>query len=155
MRSPVTKTGDDGTTMVPNLGRVAKSHPLVAALGEVDELQAMLLFAANVAEPPYAALLREFAQHLFFVGGVLCKHEQSEADCVAALSVLEAHLQALPEGPEGFSLPPEEEARVRLNLVRTVCRRAERAVCAAGFAGSCAMVYLNRLSDLLYLVSYA
>lgn len=155
MRRPTTKTGDDGTTMVPNLGRVVKCHPLVAALGEVDELQAVLLLAASGAQPSCAVLLRELAQQLFLVEGVLCKNEQSETDCAAAVLSLEAHLQQQPQGPSGFALPSQDNTQIRLNLARTVCRRAERAVCAAGFSGSSAMIYLNRLSDLLYLVSFA
>lgn len=155
MHRPTTKTGDDGTTMVPNLGRVEKCHPLVTALGEVDELQAVLLLAASGAQSSCAALLRELAQQLFLVEGALCKNEQSETGCAAAVLVLEAELQQQPLGPNGFVLPSQDVTQVQLNFARTVCRRAERAVCAAGFAGSSAMIYLNRLSDLLYLVSFA
>ena len=169
-----TRTGDDGTTALFGGGRVAKSHPRIAAYGTVDEANAALgmaraaLAAAAGAEPSAAdlradALLGRLQDELFVLGGDLATPDETtypvpriEAGHVARL---EAEIDALTGdlAPlKHFVLPGGTPAAAAVHLARTVARRAERLVvetAALEEVSADALHYLNRLSDLLFTLS--
>lgn len=154
-----TRTGDAGETGLGDGSRVPKDHPRVAALGEVDELNSALglLLAEELPQEVRDALAE--AQHdLLDLGGELSipGHALLEPARVQFLEKLllswNANLPPLKE----FILPGGSRAAAAAHLARTVCRRAERSVVALGrkeaVAGP-ARQYLNRLSDLLFVVA--
>lgn len=152
-----TRTGDGGETGLGNGARVAKDHPRVAALGEVDELNSAigLLLAEEV--PPDARDVFERVQHdLFDLGGELSIPGHAllrEAQVEALDAVLERWNADLPPLKE-FILPGGTRAAAAAHLARAICRRAERSVVALGRkepVGDVARRYLNRLSDLLFI----
>lgn len=162
-----TRRGDSGETDLFGSGRVPKDHLRVEAYGAVDELNATLgLCAATTPESE----LREFVQSLqcglFELGAYLATpearhretmkmHEPSEA----AIAALEARIDAFEaELPplERFVLPGGTLSAAHFHLARTVCRRAERLAVALDRAESLApsaVMYLNRLSDLLFVLA--
>ncbi len=157
----VTRTGDDGTTGLANGDRRAKNDVRIVAMGEVDELNAVLGVAISRLDGgELQELLFEIQHDLFDVGAELCqpgKHLLAD-DYVAALDASIAELNAdLPELTE-FILPGGSPAVAALQHARTVCRRAERALVALGDAESlnpATRRYFNRLSDLLFIVARA
>ena len=158
-----TKSGDAGDTGLGDGTRVPKDHPRVAAYGEVDELNAVLGLAVLHA-PADADLLRSIQNDLFDVGADLCVPGTDPA----ALRVTAAQAERLERAIDrvndrlqplrSFVLPGGSAAAAWLHLARTVCRRAERAVVALGHAEAVnpqAVVDLNRLSDLLFVLARA
>ena len=155
-----TRTGDDGSTGLGDGQRVSKHHPRVEAFGTVDEANSaigVVLASADVPEAVRACLL-EVQHDLFDLGGELCMPGYNAIDAgfverlEEALDALNAPLPPLKE----FILPGGSPAAAACHLARTVCRRAERRVWA--LAGSEAvnphgLRYLNRLSDLLFVVA--
>jgi cob(I)alamin adenosyltransferase len=163
-----TRGGDQGETGLVGGQRVSKSSPRVAAYGEVDELNAVLGVAAvEVREEPCAKLLAEVQRILFDLGAELATPPGSEssrgtpalgpepsAALESAIDVLTAKLPAL----RHFILPGGSRAGAALHHARTVCRRAERAVVALSAAEPVnpqSIVYLNRLSDYLFVLARA
>lgn len=154
-----TKTGDGGTTGLGDGSRVPKTHPRIAAIGEVDELNCVvgLLLTETLSDQ-----LREFlvdVQHdLFDLGGELSIPGYTaigEAH-VARLEALSESLNAELPMLKDFILPGGSRAAAYTHLVRTVCRRAERAVlvlAASETVSDYARVYLNRLSDLAFVLA--
>src|SRR5262245_57092287 len=151
-----TRTGDAGETGLGDGKRVAKDHPRVAALGEVDELNSALgLVLAEDLPPEIRDALGEVQQDLLDLGGELSipGHSLLKAERVA---VLEAHTEkwnAELAPLKEFILPGGSRAAAAAHLARTVCRRAERAVVALARkepVSEAARRYLNRLSDLLF-----
>ncbi len=156
-----TKSGDGGETGLGDGTRVAKDHPRVAACGEVDELNAVLGLAVLHA-PADAALLRSVQNDLFDVGADLCVPTGDGLRVTAAQAErLERAIDRVNERLEplrSFILPGGSAAAAWLHLARTVCRRAERAVVALAHAEPVnpqAPIYLNRLSDLLFVLARA
>lgn len=160
-----TKTGDDGETGLFGGGRVAKDHPRVTAYGEVDELNAALgLVLACTPEDFEAAALEAIQRDLFAIGGQLAtpdpkkvakaiqKAELSDdriPELEAAIDRADTELPPL----NAFILPGGTAKAAALHHARTVCRRAERRVVAMASQDSVPpdiIVYLNRLSDLLF-----
>ncbi len=157
-----TRTGDDGTTGLFGGGRVKKSDPRVEAYGTVDELNATLGVArASLLEPTTDALLGEVQVDLFVLGAELAcvpgkedklsmrlLGEEDAARLEQAIDASEAELPAL----RSFVLPGGSPQAASLHVARTVCRRAERALLAVEGATVRRelVVYLNRLSDLLF-----
>ncbi len=162
-----TKSGDGGETGLGDGSRVAKDASRVAAFGEVDELNATLgLVTANSPDCPESALLRVIQNDLFDVGADLCVPQAEGEEVGKALRVvpaqyerLEKAIDRLNEGLEplrSFILPGGTPAAAWLHLARTVCRRAERAVVTlmrAEKVNTHAMIYLNRLSDFLFVLA--
>jgi cob(I)alamin adenosyltransferase len=164
-----TKSGDAGETGLGDGTRVAKDHPRVAAYGEVDELNAVLgLFTAHCPDGPEVALVRAIQNDLFDLGADLCvpAPKGDEADhglrmtdaqstrLETAIDRVNERLQPL----NSFILPGGSAAAAWLHLARTVCRRAERAVITLTHSepvNTQAVVYLNRLSDLLFVLARA
>jgi cob(I)alamin adenosyltransferase len=153
-----TRTGDDGSTGLADGSRVAKDAPRVAALGDVDELNAVLamVLAWGPGEAVTASLQR-VQQELFDLGGELGLGRGSGI-ARGAVARLEAEIDTfnreLPPLKE-FVLPGGGQAAASCHLARAVCRRAERAVVALArveSVGTAPLPYLNRLSDLLFVL---
>jgi cob(I)alamin adenosyltransferase len=159
-----TKTGDAGETGLFGGGRVPKSHPRVEAYGAVDELNAVLGWAASaVRADSLGDALRRVQPDLFAIGAHLATPavEGRKAPELPPLphdriAVLESWIDtAEAELPElrSFILPGGSPGGAALHVARTVCRRAERRVVELALAEAVAeliLVYLNRLSDLLF-----
>jgi cob(I)alamin adenosyltransferase len=161
-----TKTGDQGETGLGDGTRVAKDHPRVAAYGEVDELNAVLGLVIAAAGQEHAAMLRGIQNDLFDVGADLCVPQPADEPARAKLRVrpeqaqrLEAaidRLNAPLEPLRSFVLPGGSAAAAWCHFARTVCRRAERDVVSLAAAEPInpqIVIYLNRLSDLLFVLA--
>ena len=153
-----TRTGDKGETGLGDGTRVAKDSARIQALGDIDELNSSIgvLLAEAMPAKLRAALLQ--VQHdLFDLGGEVCipGHTMiTEAQVAHLDGLLETYNKRLPALKE-FILPGGTRAAALAHLSRTVCRRAERSVVALGRAepvGERARQYLNRLSDLLFVL---
>jgi cob(I)alamin adenosyltransferase len=160
-----TRTGDAGETGLFGGGRVPKDHPRVAAYGDVDELNAELGVVRATAPPDFFdAELEAIQRDLFAIGGHLATpdpHKVRTALEKAALGpertaaferLIDAAERELPP-LKRFILPGGTAKAAALHAARTVCRRAERSVVALSRESDVApafLVYLNRLSDLLF-----
>jgi cob(I)alamin adenosyltransferase len=159
-----TKTGDDGTTGLGDGTRVAKDSARVCAYGTVDEANSAigLLLATPFTDDSIAHEIRDLlttVQHqLFDLGGELCIPGHAaimEADVVALEQHLDRHNEHLPPLKD-FILPGGGEAAARCHLARTIVRRAEREVVTLSHHDAVrpeAIRYLNRLSDLLFVLA--
>ncbi|MFZ5549798.1 MAG: cob(I)yrinic acid a,c-diamide adenosyltransferase [Pseudomonadota bacterium] len=154
-----TRTGDDGTTGLGDGQRVPKSHLRIAAMGDVDELNSQL--GVLLAEPLPAdvrELLVTIQHELFNLGGELSipGYELLKADAVLRLDEALAHYNAaLPRLAE-FILPAGTRSAAIAHVGRTIARRAERAVVALAASeavNAAPRQYLNRLSDLLFVLA--
>jgi cob(I)alamin adenosyltransferase len=162
-----TKTGDRGETGLGDGTRVAKDHPRVAAYGDVDELNAVLgLLIAHAGDWTEAPLLRDIQNDLFDVGADLCAPQPPDEPAGARLRVqpgqafrLEAAIDRLNAGLQpltSFVLPGGSATSAWCQLARTVCRRAERQAVRLSRAENInpqVVIYLNRLSDLLFVLA--
>jgi cob(I)alamin adenosyltransferase len=161
-----TRTGDDGETSLGGGQRVPKDAARVAAVGTVDELNAALGVAlAHGLCPRLAEALPALQNELFHLGADLCFLEedktrlrlpQIEPRHVERLERLIDELNAAVGPLENFILPGGSIGAAHLHLARTICRRAERAVVALARhepIGPLALRYLNRLSDLLFVMA--
>jgi len=156
-----TRTGDAGTTALANGQRVPKTHPRIEALGTVDELNSLLGILIAQLEPEHALhnLLTPLQHDLFDLGGELAVADESYQVITAeVVTTLEAQLdelnQTLPPLKE-FILPGGSIAAAQCQLARSVCRRAERRMVELGhdeYINPQAAAYLNRLSDLLFVI---
>ena len=163
-----TKTGDAGETSLFDGTRVPKTHPRVVAYGEVDELQAALgVSAASGLPPVLAEMIVPIQRDLFALGARLADPAHRIAPRVSKVVISNESVERL----EGWidrlesELPPLRHfilsggspGGALLHLARTVCRRAERAVLALGSDAiePIVLVYLNRLSDLLFVMARA
>ncbi|MCS7015018.1 MAG: cob(I)yrinic acid a,c-diamide adenosyltransferase [Gemmatales bacterium] len=160
-----TRTGDQGETSLGDGRRVVKSHPRVEAYGEVDELNSVLgLLLAHAPQQSEAELIRRIQNDLFDVGADLCC--PSAEDDRPRLRVQPIQVQWLEEQIDrlnsrlrpltSFVLPGGGIAGAWCHLARTVCRRAERAVVRLSqqeAINSQVLSYLNRLSDLLFVLA--
>ena len=154
-----TRTGDDGTTGLGDGSRVPKDSLRVAALGDVDELNSTI--GLLITEPLPEAVreaLTDIQHDLFDLGGELCipgYENVSDAQVARLDALLATHNATLPRLEE-FILPGGSRPAAIAHVARTVCRRAERAVVALGAAETvrpACRQYLNRLSDLLFVLS--
>jgi cob(I)alamin adenosyltransferase len=157
-----TRTGDRGDTHLGDLSRVRKTDPLVEAFGAVDELNAAvgLARAAGAGGP-----LERVQNDLFDVGADLSVPFEPDDGKLRAtqaqVDALESDCDAANESLaplKSFILPGGTEAAARLHLARAVCRRAEREAIRAAAerpVNPLALVYLNRLSDLLFVLARA
>jgi cob(I)alamin adenosyltransferase len=158
-----TRLGDDGETHLGDMSRVPKTHPRIEAYGTVDELNAQLGVALATPGLPerFAGWLRRVQNDLFDVGADLSvphggdrsrlrvRPEQT-AWLEAACDEVNAELEPL----RSFVLPGGTPVAAQLHVGRTVCRRAERRTIACGEEVNEECVrYLNRLSDLLFILS--
>lgn len=163
-----TRTGDEGDTGLFGGGRVAKDHPRVEAYGEIDELNASLGMARSVEMMPRIdEVLAPIQRDLFAIGALLAtpdlKKMQEQlakarisderiAQLEQSIDNGEAELEPL----KAFIMPGGTPKAAALHVARTVCRRAERAVVRLQHeveVPQVVIVYLNRLSDLLFVLA--
>jgi cob(I)alamin adenosyltransferase len=160
-----TRTGDAGETALFGGGRVTKDHPRVAAYGDVDELNSVIGLA-RATEPRdfFDAMLEEIQRDLFAIGGHLATPDPEKVAKALEKATLsqervEAFERAIDEADgelpplRAFVLPAGTPKAAALHVARTACRRAERNVVHLAVQESVPelfMVYLNRLSDLLF-----
>ena len=163
-----TKTGDSGQTSLFDNTRVSKADPRVDAYGEVDELNACLGAALSAGFPEdLATELRAIQKDLFALGARLADPSERIADRITKVVVADTDIARL-EGVidrldeelpalRRFILPGGVPGAALLHLARTVCRRAERRVIGLGpnAVEPNVVVYLNRLSDLLFTMARA
>jgi cob(I)alamin adenosyltransferase len=165
-----TKLGDDGETHLGDMSRVSKLHPRVEAYGTVDELNAVIgvtLLAPGMPER-FAAWLRRVQNDLLDVGADLSVPTPAPssgeerprlrvgADYTQWLEQACDEVNATLEPLRSFVIPGGTLAAAHLHVARTVCRRAERRVIAVGAEVNPEVVrYLNRLSDLLFILGRA
>ncbi|HMJ01522.1 MAG TPA: cob(I)yrinic acid a,c-diamide adenosyltransferase [Conexibacter sp.] len=158
-----TRLGDAGETHLGDMSRVPKTHPRIEAYGTVDELNAQLGVALTLAGMPerYVPWLRQVQNDLFDVGADLAVPHGGDR---ARLRVSGEQTRWLEErcdevnatlpALKSFVIPGGSPAAAQLHVCRTVCRRAERAAIACGEElGEEVVRYLNRLSDLLFILS--
>ncbi len=154
-----TKTGDDGTTGQGDGQRVPKDHLRVQAMGDVDELNSQL--GVLLAEPLPAdvrELLVVIQHELFNLGGELSipGYTLLKVDAVLRLDEALAHYNAHLPRLQEFILPAGTRSAALAHVARTIARRAERAVVALAAAeaiNEAPRHYLNRLSDLLFVLA--
>jgi cob(I)alamin adenosyltransferase len=162
-----TRTGDEGNTRLADNSPVPKSHIRVEAYGTVDELNAVLgLVVACGVQPANAQVLQRVQNELFDLGADLAYPQAEEEAPCPVLRVTEAQVRRLEEEIDqlntslsslhSFVLPGGSRGAAWLHLGRTVCRRAERR--AWELAGQTpvnpqALIFLNRLSDLLFVMA--
>ena len=154
-----TRTGDDGTTGLGDGTRVAKDSARVAAYGTVDELNSAIgIVVAQDIPEELRELLTEVQHELFDLGGELCIPGSAaihDADIARLERRLDAHNDALPPLKD-FILPGGGAAAASCHLARTICRRAERDTVTLSHHDAVrpeAIRYLNRLSDLLFVLA--
>jgi len=157
-----TRRGDGGETSLRAGGRVRKDHPLVELTGTVDEAQAVLgLARAECRGEPLDALLVRLERELWVLMAELSTSPgerpalEPGRNAVTAemVTALEGEIDAALAGVDlaaAFAVPGEDRLSAALDLARTVVRRAERQAAGVGLAGSHALGYLNRLSDLCW-----
>ncbi|HWG47131.1 MAG TPA: cob(I)yrinic acid a,c-diamide adenosyltransferase [Gemmataceae bacterium] len=162
-----TKSGDKGDTGLGDGSRAPKDHPRVAAYGSVDELNAVLgLLVSQHPQAPEIDLLRGIQNELFDVGADLCLPQSAEEKPGAHLRVRAEQAERLEQAIDrlnanltpltSFILPGGQGAAAWCHLARTVCRRAERDVVTLShgeMVNPQVIVYLNRLSDLLFVLA--
>ncbi|OYU29148.1 MAG: ATP:cob(I)alamin adenosyltransferase [Burkholderiales bacterium PBB2] len=154
-----TRTGDDGSTGLGDGSRVPKDHLRVQAMGDVDELNSNL--GVLLAEPlpeDVRELLVTIQHELFNLGGELCMpgYELLKEGAVLRLDQALAHYNAALPRLKEFILPAGTRSAAIAHVCRTVARRAERAVvtlAAAETINAAPRQYLNRLSDLLFVLA--
>jgi cob(I)alamin adenosyltransferase len=161
-----TKTGDAGQTSLADGSRVEKSSPRITAIGEVDELNSLLgLILTRQHSDRNAALIRQVQHQLFILGADLATPDSPavsfpvrriSAEEVGHLEETIEELNAKLPPLKEFILPGGSLAGASLHLARAVARRAERAVAALAVQEALnphALIYLNRLSDLLFILA--
>lgn len=168
--SIATKTGDDGSTGLMFNRRVSKCHPRVEACGALDELNARLgLARASTSHEFIRRTLLALQKDLVTVMGESATDAQDMLRYVRAgypvvspemtgrLDDWVKDLEAQAVAFQGWATPGDSVESAALDLARTACRRAERRVCAVRESGQTlnpqVFVYLNRLSDLLWLLA--
>jgi cob(I)alamin adenosyltransferase len=154
-----TRTGDGGDTGLGDGSRVRKDSPRVAALGEIDELNSAIgVLAAEPVPESIKGILEGIQHDLFDLGGDVSIPGRATMTS-GQIERLEAQLEELNSGLpplKEFILPGGIRAASLAHLARTVCRRAERSLVSLSRTEKVAdagRIYLNRLSDLLFVLS--
>ncbi|HEY1606477.1 MAG TPA: cob(I)yrinic acid a,c-diamide adenosyltransferase [Allosphingosinicella sp.] len=162
-----TRTGDQGETGLADGARIAKDHPRAQAMGDVDEANSAIGIAAlHVREEGRRATLRRIQNELFDLGADLATPGEDFAPSDMVLRIvqpqidrLEREIDAMNEALaplRSFILPGGGGGAAHLHLARTIVRRAERSAVAAAREANLnplALVYLNRLSDHLFVLA--
>ncbi|MBF0499713.1 MAG: cob(I)yrinic acid a,c-diamide adenosyltransferase [Candidatus Riflebacteria bacterium] len=155
-----TKRGDDGTTSLWSSERVDKDDPRVDAYGTVDELSAHLGAAKHLASPETCGLVEDIQKDLFKLSGMLATRgtayvhplESSDLEKIESqIDDIEKHLNL-----KGLVIPGMTPGSAQLDICRTVARRAERCITVVAHTETIPGVvccYMNRLSDLLFLLA--
>lgn len=160
-----TRTGDKGTTGLGDGTRVDKDVPRIIALGEIDELNSHIgLIRAETLPPDIDDLLGQIQHDLFDMGAEVCipGHTALSDDHVLGLDSALKHYNAELGKLEEFILPGGTRAASLTHVARAVCRRAERQIITLGKDATDptgvnppVRLYLNRLSDLLFVLARA
>jgi cob(I)alamin adenosyltransferase len=162
-----TRTGDRGETGLGDGARVPKHDARVCAYGDVDEANSVLGLAAAACDDTLRKILAPIQNDLFDVGADLATPVAANEEPGSRLRVTPAQCERLERlidefnerlAPlESFVLPGGSEAAARLHVARAAVRRAERSVAALmhhdGTVGEQPLIYLNRLSDLLFVLA--
>ena len=158
-----TRLGDSGETHLGDMSRVPKTHPRIEAYGDVDELNAHIGVALATPGMPerYLEWLRHVQNDLFDVGADLCVPPSDDtrerlrlrAEQVTWLEGACDEVNDTLAPLKSFVLPGGTAAAAQLHVCRTVCRRAERRALLVEDASPEVVRYLNRLSDLLFILS--
>ena len=157
----VTRTGDTGTTGLGDGSRVAKDTPRIDAIGSVDELNSAIgVVLAEALAADEQALLTDVQHDLFDLGG--------ELSIPGYVAITQQHIERLETAVEHYNadrpmlkefiLPGGTRAAALAHVARTVCRRAERTLVALAngdTVSTSSRIYLNRLSDLLFVLARA
>ena len=155
-----TCTGDSGNTSLAGGTRVAKNHPRVEAYGTLDELNAHLgLLAASIDNAATIGFIEGIENCIFTIGCHLANENNqespvNESDIERLEREIDTISASLPQ-LKSFILPANSEQAARANVCRTICRRAERVMVTLGKECTIcprAMVYMNRLSDYLFVL---
>ncbi len=161
-----TRTGDDGTTRLGTGKEVDKDALRIEAYGDVDELNSYIGVAiASGLDPSLQSALGKIQNELFHLGSDLCIPEEDKKR-LKVPTIEQHHVDSLEElidrlseglGPlENFVLPGGSIGSAHLHVARTVCRRAERRIVTLvrkETVSKCAVKYLNRLSDALFVMA--
>ena len=159
-----TRLGDDGETHLGDMSRVPKTHPRIETYGTVDELNSQLGVAIAAGGLPnrFEDWLRQIQNDLFDVGADISVPSEDKKD---RLRVIPEQVQWLEQRCDevnsdlepltSFVLPGGTPAAAQLHVCRTVCRRAERLAVSCEGISPDALHYLNRLSDLLFILAGA
>jgi cob(I)alamin adenosyltransferase len=164
-----TKGGDSGETSLFDQTRVSKADPRVDAYGDVDEMNAVIgcVVALLPPEDGIHADLEAIQKDLFALGAMLADPNARIAARVSKAAITDGHVTRLEQiidrleselpALRRFILPGGTPAGAQLHLARTVCRRAERKVVSLGSeaVAPIVVIYLNRLSDLLFVMARA
>jgi cob(I)alamin adenosyltransferase len=161
-----TKSGDQGETGLGDSSRVAKDDVRIEAIGDVDELNAALGLLATIDSCPECDLIRSIQNDLFDVGADLCVPVDDAEAPGAKLRITTKHVERLEHAIDrlnerlkpltSFVLPGGSVFAAHLHIARAVCRRAERRVVTlmkSQIINQQVMIYLNRLSDLLFVLA--
>jgi cob(I)alamin adenosyltransferase len=161
-----TRTGDSGETALLGGKRVSKADPRVTAYGEVDEVNAWLgLVRAGALDAGLATMIERIQRDLFAIGARLADPGGKVANRVDKTAVTDEDVKRLEDWIDQlesevpvlrrFILAGGSTSGASLHVARTICRRAERAVVSLGreHVESEVLVYLNRLSDLLFVMA--
>ncbi len=153
-----TGRGDDGTTTLLGSGRMEKSDPRIVVLGDVDEASSFLGLARAEADEEVGVLLVEAQRLLYRVMGDVAMPKEANSVSEGDLKHLDDALKewrGRTELPKEFVVPGESRLGALLDVARSVVRRAERGLVAAGYAAEhpYAIRVVNRLSDLLFVVA--
>lgn len=164
MSSIATKTGDKGKTALIGGERVSKADLRVEAYGTIDELGAQLAFARSICgDEGVDELTKSIQRELFMVSGSLANPNFNDApkpyvtpEMIERLTAEVARIEQMEGILSDWSLPGDVSSAAAFDIARTVCRRAERCVVRLQETGETVdaqvITYLNRLSDLLWLV---
>jgi cob(I)alamin adenosyltransferase len=153
-----TGRGDDGTTTLLGSGRMGKNDPRIVALGDIDEASSFLGLARAEAGDDLARLLIELQRLLYRVMGDVAMPNEENAVGEEDLSSVDGALEEWRSKtviPRAFLLPGESRLGALLDVARSVVRRAERSLVAAGYESEhpYALRVTNRLSDLLFVLA--
>jgi cob(I)alamin adenosyltransferase len=160
-----TKSGDTGETGLADGTRVSKSSARIAAIGDVDELNSLLgLVRVRQHSEKTTLLLGQLQHHLFILGADLATPESTAAQAIRRIAenevgALESAIEQINSGLtplREFILPGGSEAGASLHFARSVARRAERSIAtlaAVEELNPLNLIYLNRLSDLLFVLA--
>jgi cob(I)alamin adenosyltransferase len=157
-----TKLGDGGETHLGDMSRVPKTHPRIEAYGDVDELNAHIGVALTLADLPqsFRDWLRRVQNDLFDVGADLAVPHGGDRERLRVtpeqttwLETICDEVNATLQPLKSFVLPGGTPAASQLHVCRTVCRRAERRALLVEDSNPEVVRYLNRLSDLLFILS--
>ncbi len=168
--SVVTKTGDNGSSGLMYNRRVPKTHPRLEAYGDVDELNAALGLARASAQSPFIQNhLLVIQKELIIVMGELATSQEDlprylkdgfqvvSPTMTVKLEAVVRDIEAQNVSFKGWATPGANISAATLDVARTICRRAERRVCALQETGQLhnpeIVIFLNRLSDLLWLMA--